>query len=67
MIRFFVRNLENTLNFISFFDVFVVDKVEYDELEDYISEILYNEFNTIVEDGSLVKVCKNMASNLFFK
>lgn len=35
----------------------VSDKVEYDELEDYISEILYNEFNTIVEDGSLVKVC----------
>lgn len=31
-------------------------KIEQEDLEDYISEILYNEFDTVVEDGSLEKV-----------
>ena len=27
-----------------------------DELEDFVSEALYNEFDTIIEDGSLLQV-----------
>lgn len=34
----------------------ITDKIEQEDLEDYISEILYNEFDTVVEDGSLEKV-----------
>lgn len=34
----------------------VTDTIENYELEDYIEEILFNEFDTMVEDGSLSKV-----------
>lgn len=36
--------------------LFVTDTIENYELEDYIEEILFNEFDTMVEDGSLSKV-----------
>ena len=32
------------------------ETIENDELEDYIEEILFNEFDTMAEDGSLPKV-----------
>ena len=34
----------------------MLDDVEDYELEDYMAEILYNEFDTISEDGSIGKV-----------
>lgn len=36
------------------------DLVYPDELEDFVSEALYNEFDTIVEDGSLIEVCTKL-------
>jgi len=33
-----------------------------DDLEDFVSEALYNEFDTIVEDGSLLQVCTKLCS-----
>lgn len=36
-----------------------------DELEDFVSEALYNEFDTIVEDGSLLQVYILYTQTLF--
>ncbi|XP_068702998.1 pre-rRNA-processing protein TSR2 homolog [Montipora foliosa] len=36
------------------------DTIEVYELEDYIGEILFNEFNTMAEDGSLHQVVQNL-------
>ena len=44
------------------FVVFLVDTVYPDELEEYVSECLYNEFDIIVEDGTCPKV--NLAHNI---
>ena len=35
---------------------FILDTVEDYELEDYIAEVMSNEFDTIIEDESLTKV-----------
>ncbi|EDO37866.1 predicted protein [Nematostella vectensis] len=36
------------------------DVLDYTELEDYIGDILYNEFHTLAEDGSLTKVSQKL-------
>ncbi|KAJ7372020.1 rRNA accumulation- protein [Desmophyllum pertusum] len=38
------------------------DTIENYELEDYIEEILFNEFHTMVEDGSLPKVVQKLCT-----
>jgi len=38
------------------------DVVYPDELEDFISEAIFNEFDTIVEDGTIGKICQDMCS-----
>ena len=38
------------------FSLSFVETIENDELESYIEEILFNEFHTMAEDGSLPKV-----------
>lgn len=38
------------------------DLVYPDEIADFVSEALFNEFDTIVEDGSLLELCKKLCS-----
>ena len=45
--------------FINF--LFFVETIENYELEDYIEEVLFNEFHTMAEDGSLPKVRRSTA------
>ena len=40
----------------------VAETIENFELEDYIEEILFNEFHTMAEDGSLPKVRRSNCS-----
>ena len=41
------------------------ETIENYELEDYIEEILFNEFHTVAEDGSLPKVSEIHSSFIF--
>lgn len=37
--------------------VLPTDELQQDEVEDFISELMNNEFDTVVDDGSLPQVC----------
>ena len=48
--------LFNTLGLVLSVSIVLLESLDPLDIEDYLAEILSNEFNIIIEDGSLVKV-----------